>query len=419
LSHARDKAISFTLRVVAVDQNKLSVAVIGAGIGGLTAALCLRRFGIDATVYEQSRAAREVGAGINVTPNATRILHALGLAGLLSEHGVVPSHAHQRRWEDGRTLSRTPLGAEIERRFGFRQYQFHRADLLNILMAAVPADRLHFSHRLASFSDSGQKVEILFENGVRTRADALIGADGIHSTVQRLLFGEARPNFTGCAAYRALVPADKVAHAALDPALQATLGPRSHFVSYFVSRGRLVNLVGIVEQPHWTNESWTERGGLSGLRSAFSGWHNQVQALLGAVAETFIFGLFDRVPLLRWSAGRVSLLGDACHPMLPFMAQGAAQAIEDAMTLAVCLREIPDVPRALARYQDLRLPRTSFVQSLSAANKIRFHLPDGPEQEKRDMEMAGDGSNRSLQARSWLYGYDAASALQIADLGIP
>ena len=402
-----------------MDQNKLSVAIIGAGIGGLTAALCLRRFGVDANVYEQSRTIREVGAGINVTPNATRILHALGLAGVLSEHGVVPSHAHQRRWEDGRTLSRTSLGVETERRFGFRQYQFHRADLLNILRTAVPADRVHFSHRLASFNDSGQKVDILFENGVRTRADALIGADGIHSTVQRLLFGETRPNFTGCAAYRALVPAGKVAHAALESVLQASLGPGSHFVSYFVSGGRSVNLVGIVEQPHWTNESWTERCDPSGLRSAFSGWHCQVQALLGAVEETFIFGLFDRAPLARWSVGRASLLGDACHPMLPFMAQGAAQAIEDAMSLAVCLREIPDVPRALARYQGLRLPRTSFVQSLSSANKLRFHLPDGPEQRKRDMEMAESAGNRSLHARSWLYGYDAEAAVQTADLGIP
>jgi salicylate hydroxylase len=399
--------------------NGISIVVIGGGIGGLTAALCLRRIGIDVHVYEQSRTLREVGAGINVTPNATRIIHALGLSEGLAKLGVMPTGVHQRRWDDGRTLLRTPLGREVEGHFGFRQYQAHRADVLNMLIDALPPERLHAGHRLVSFSQRSDEVEAQFENGVRVTADALIGADGIHSTVQRLLFGETSPHFTGCAAYRGLVPAEKVAHLDLEVVAQVTLGPGSHFVNYFVANKRLVNFVGVIEQANWSKESWTERGDLAQARAAFAGWHKQVRGVLDEVEETFIWGLFDRAPLPRWSAGRVTLLGDACHPMLPFMAQGAAQAMEDAMTLMACLRKIADIPRALAYYQELRLPRTSHVQSLAAANKTRFHLPDGPEQAARDAKMAAGGTDWSLKTIGWLYGHDAEAAVESGNLGLP
>jgi salicylate hydroxylase len=402
-----------------IGDNGISIAVIGGGIGGLTAALCLRKIGIDVHVYEQSRALREVGAGINVTPNATRIIHALGLGEGLAKLGVMPTGVHQRRWDDGRTLLRTPLGTEIERHFGFRQYQSHRADVLNMLIGAIPPERLHVGHRLVSFSERGDKVEAQFENGARVSTDALIGADGIHSTVQRLLFGTTPPHFTGCAAYRGLVPAEKVAHLDLELVLQITMGPGSHFVNYFVAGKRLVNFVGIIEQASWTKESWTERGDLAQARAAFAGWHEQVRGLLDAVDETFIWGLFDRGPLPRWSVGRVTLLGDACHPMLPFIAQGAAQAMEDGATLADCLRKIGDAPQALARYQELRLPRTSLVQSLASNNKIRFHLPDGPEQAARDAKMAAGGTDWSIETIGWLYGHDAAAVVETGNLGLP
>jgi salicylate hydroxylase len=399
--------------------NGTSVAVIGGGIGGLTAALCLRKIGIDVHVYEQARILREVGAGINVTPNATRVIHALGLGEGLAKLGVMPTGVHQRRWDDGRTLLRTPLDTEIERHFGFPQYQSHRADVLNMLIGAMPPERVHLGHRLISFSERADKVETQFENGVRVSVDALIGADGIHSTVQRLLFGETPPHFTGCAAYRGLVPAKKVAHLDLEVVHQITMGPGSHFVNYFVADKQLVNFVGIVEQASWTKESWTERGDLAQARAAFAGWHKQVRGLLDVVDETFIWGLFDRAPLPRWSVGRVTLLGDACHPMLPFMAQGAAQAMEDAMTLMACLRKFADIQQALARYHELRLPRASFVQSLAAANKTRFHLPDGPEQAARDAKMATGGTDWSIQTIGWLYGHDAAAVVETGDLGLP
>ena len=349
-----------------------SIAVIGGGIGGVSAALHLLRAGFDVHVYEQSRVLREVGAGINVTPNAARVIHGLGLGDKLASLGVMPMAVHQQRWDDGHTLLRTPFGMEIERHFGFRQYQSHRADLLNMLVAALPPERMHAGHCLTGFSERGDRIEAQFENGARASVDALIGADGIHSTVQRQLFGATPPRFTGCAAYRGLVPAEKLEHLDLEVVLQVTMGPGKHFVRYFVAGMRYVNFVAIVEQESWTKESWTDRGDVHEARAAFAGWHKDVTGVLDAVEQTFIWGLFDRAPLARWSVGRVTLLGDACHPMLPFVAQGAAQAIEDGATLTACLRKNDDIPEALAHYQTLRLPRTAHVQSLAASNKMSF-----------------------------------------------
>jgi salicylate hydroxylase len=246
--------------------------------------------------------------------------------------------------------------------FGFPHYQTHRADLLASLVEALPADRLHVGHRFERLEDRGDRVEAHFANG------------------------------------------------ATEVTAQIWMGPAAHFVHYFVQRKRLVNFVAVVEQDSWTGESWTDRGEVADALAAFAGWHPQVREIIGAVDETFIWALFDRPPLPRWTKGRATLLGDACHPMLPFMAQGAAQGLEDGATLTACLLHDADVPRALQRYERLRLPRATRIQAMSTENKHRFHLPDGPEQEERDARMASGSTDFAVKAVGWIYAHDARAA---------
>jgi salicylate hydroxylase len=393
----------------------LSVAIIGGGIGGLTAALAMLRAGFDVHVYEQASALTEVGAGIQISPNASRVLHRLELADALARTAVKPQAWHQRRWDDGRTLLRAPLGAAVEAKFGFPHYQIHRADLVDALAEAVPSAVVHLGHRLTDVIDHGDRVKATFANGALVEADVLVGADGIHSQVRRTLFGPDRPRFTGCAAYRGLVPANRVSPLQLEVTAQIWMGPGAHFVHYFVRNQQLLNFVAILEQDQWTSESWTERGDIRDARAAFAGWHPQVRRILGAVDKTFVWALFDRPPLECWTVGRVTLLGDACHPMLPFMAQGAAQAIEDAATLTASLSAEPDVDGALSRYQQLRTPRTTRLQAMSATNKTRFHLADGPDQQARDAEMSAGSTDWSFNAVAWIYAHDAAAVGETAN----
>jgi salicylate hydroxylase len=391
--------------------DEISLAIVGGGIGGLAATLSLLKAGVDVHVYEQADTLTEVGAGIQISPNASRILHGGGIGEALAETGVKPLAFHQRRWDDGRTLLRTPLAEAMEATFGFPYYHMHRADVVTALAHACPAERLHVGHRFTTLVDHGDCVEAEFENGRRIKVDALVGADGIHSAVRRVLFGAENPRFTGCVAYRGLIPAERLAHLNLEVAALVWMGPGKHFVHYFVRGMQLLNFVAIIEKDVWTRESWTDRGEVADARAAFDGWHPQVGDILGAADETFIWALFDRRPMARWSLGRVTLLGDACHAMLPFMAQGAAQAIEDGATLAAYLSKIAsrDLPDALRRYEALRLPRASRLQAMSEANKTRFHLPDGPAQQHRDAEMARGKTDWSLDAVAWLYGHDAGS----------
>ena len=392
-----------------MSRDDVSIAVVGGGIGGLAAAVSMLRAGVDVHVFEQAPALVEVGAGIQISPNASRLLHRWGLRAALDRTGVRPVAVHQRRWDDGRTLQRAPLGEAAEAAFGAPYYHFHRGDLLKALADALPPERLHLGHRLAGFTDHGDRVELRFANGATVSADVLVGADGIHSTVRGELFGPEKPRFTGCVAYRGLVPADRLGHLELQVLANNWMGPGGHFVHYFVAGGRLVNFVAINERETWTRESWTDRGEVADALAAFKGWHPQVGAIIGAVDETFIWALFDRAPLDHWSVGRVTLLGDACHAMLPFMAQGAAQSIEDAATLAACLAQRGEVGVAFAlrRYEALRLPRATRLQEMSRANKTRFHLPDGPAQRERDAQLATRG-DRSIEALGWLYSHDAS-----------
>jgi salicylate hydroxylase len=385
----------------------LRIAVIGGGIGGLTAAVALLQAGFEVEVYEQAPELTEVGGGINMAPNATRVLRGLGLAEELDREGVRPVGTHKRRWQDGRTLQRAPLNPFCEELYGAPHMTIHRAGLLSVIAAGFPAARVHLGHQLVGLAERGDEAEAWFDNGVRITPDVLVGADGIHSAVHAALFGEAAPEFAGCVAYRGLVPAERIADLGLDLGSQSWVGPGAHFVHYFVSRGRLLNFVGWTEHDSWNREDWTDRATVGRALAAFAGWHAQVRTIIAAAETCFIWALFDRDPLPRWSVGRTTLLGDACHPMYPFMGQGAAMAIEDGATLAACLRVIADPAEALLLYERLRLPRVTRLQAMSRANRLRFHMPDGPAQEARDAEW-GKAGDRSPDALRWLYDFDPA-----------
>ena len=397
-----------------------SVAVIGGGIGGLTAALSLLKAGFDVHVYEQTHSLRDVGAGIQISPNASRILSRLGLTGASAMRGVTPLALRQRRWDDGFTLRSTPLGTAVERACGSPYYQVHRADLLDALTELLPAGRLHTGYRLTDLTENDDRILARFDNGRSIEAAALIAADGIHSTVRRMMFGGESARFTGCVAYRGLVGAERLASLELPLESQIWMGPGRHFVHYFVRDATLINFVAIIERDSWTRESWTAQAPLSEVLKEFEGWHPQTRAILQAADEVFIWGLFEHAPLPQWSAGRVTVLGDACHAMLPFLAQGAAQAIEDGATLTRCLMKSAgrDIPGALRAYESLRLPRASRVQAASQDNRQRFHLPDGPQQRARDAQIRDASTDWFLQAMDWVYGHDAG-AVEAGDYACP
>jgi salicylate hydroxylase len=386
----------------------LRISVIGGGIGGLTAALALRQAGFAVNVYEQAPELTQIGGGINMGPNAVRILRGLGLAAGLDREGVRPLFTHQRRWQDGRTLQRAPLNPLCQELYGAPHITIHRADLLAVIASGFPADRIHLGHRLIGLENKSNLVEAWFENGIRIETDILVGADGINSAVRAALFGEEAPVFAGCVAYRGLVPAERLGDLGLEIGSQSWVGPGAHLVHYFVSRGDLLNFVGWTEHDDWNREDWTDRATVARALAAFEGWHPQVRRIISAADTCFIWALFDRDPLPQWSIGRATLLGDACHPMYPFMGQGAAQSIEDGAALAACLRAAgnADPARALRHYERLRLPRVTRLQDMSRANKTRFHMRDGPEQEARDTGWA-QAADRSPDALRWLYEHDA------------
>jgi salicylate hydroxylase len=388
----------------------LRVAIVGAGIGGLAAALFLRRAGIEAQVYEQATQLREAGAGIVVPPNMVRLLAGLGLTEALRRTAVQLQAAWEfRRWQDGRVLFVQPMGEACERLYGAHCYVAHRADLLALLQEALPPPQVEVDQRYCSHRDTGVGVEITLErhsgerNGVV--ADVLIGADGIRSLVRAALAADEPARFSGLCAFRCLVPAAQAPAMALRPVQTLWLGPGRHLVHYPIAAGRFVNIVAIVPALDWLRESWTDEGRVADMQAAFVGWDDSLQQLLSAASDTRRWALYDRTPLPRWSTGCVSLLGDAAHPMLPFFAQGAAQAVEDAAVLASCLSGAGpgSVSQALQRYEARRRPRASEVQLMSRGRELRNHLPDGPEQRARDEAFArGD----PLRQSAWLYGHD-------------
>jgi salicylate hydroxylase len=382
------------------------VAIAGGGLGGLCATLALLRAGVeDVRAFEQQAALGEIGAGIQIAPNAVRVLRRLGVE--LDGVAVPLEVAWEfRRWEDGRVLFSQRYGAEGEARYGAPYLAVHRAHLLDAIAARIGGEHVVLGRRVVGATVDG---ELTFADGATERFDVVVGADGIHSVVRDAVLGADDPVFTGLAAYRALVPAAAAPDFARRPVCSIWLGPDKHFVHYPVSAGREVNLVTANPAGDWREESWTADGTVEDFLAEFEGWAEPVQQLIGAATRTKRYAFYERPPVTRWVSGRIALLGDAVHPMLPFFAQGAGQAIEDAAVLAGCLaRAEDDVPDALARYESLRRERATRVQRLSHERRRHHHMHDGPEQRARDAKL---GEEDPMGHNAWLYGHDVEEDL--------
>jgi 2-polyprenyl-6-methoxyphenol hydroxylase-like FAD-dependent oxidoreductase len=371
----------------------LNIAIVGAGIGGLAAASLLTRAGHTVNVYEQAPRFARVGAGIQMAPNAVKVLRALGIEQQLRRTAFESDVALSREWDTGEITSELKLGREVEERYGAPYLFLHRADLHAAIASVVPPGIVHLNKKMVALDQDAHEVTLCFADGERVRSDAVIGADGVHSLVREALLGPEQPRCTGRVAYRTTYPAARLRDAHITHARTKWWGPDRHIVVYYVTAACdvLYFVTSVPESAEWmTPESWSAKGDLEQLRAAYAGFHPEVQAVLQACPEVFKWALLDRDPLPKWSEGRVALLGDACHPMTPYMAQGAASALEDAAVLSRCFEGVDadGIADAYALYEATRKPRASAIQTNSSDNTwLRGRTDPG-----------------------WVYGYDAWSA---------
>ncbi|GDY32761.1 FAD-dependent monooxygenase [Gandjariella thermophila] len=390
-----------------MNADELRVAVVGAGIAGLTVAAALSRADVTCEVYEQTAHLREIGAGIQVSPNGSRLLHRLGLGHLLDRVAVRPSAIEVRRWCDDTVVARTILGDACVELYDAPYYCVHRADLHHSLLESLPLGMVHLGRRCVAVTEYDDRVELEFADGSRTAVDVLIGADGIRSTIRRSMVDDA-PRFSGHCVYRGLVPVERVAGLFDEHRVVIWMGPEQHCVAYPIRGGTAVSFAASAPAGEWREESWSQRGRREDVLAAYAGWSRDLLALLSTPDSPSRWALYDREPVKQWSTDRVALVGDAAHPMLPFGAQGAAMGMEDAVVLAGCLAGATPggVPDALVRYEELRRPRVERVHQFIRANEKSHHVSGEDEQRRRDEELRGDFG---LRARAWLFGYDAGS----------
>lgn len=372
---------------------KGSVAIVGAGIGGLCAGVFLSRLGFDVKIYDQAARFARIGAGIQQTPNAMRVHRKLGTEARLKQTAYTSPAGLARVWDTGEITNELPMGEAIERTYGAPYLLMHRADLHAAIESVLPPGLVQFDRKLVGLDQNAQGVTLAFADGSRVTADAVIGADGVHSVVREWMLGPEKPRFTGRVAYRTTYPARLLGAAQINPLRTKWWGPDRHMVVYYVTANRdeLYFVTSQPEDAQWmTRESWSQQGDLKVLREAYAGFHPEVRAIVEACPQVHKWALMERDPLPRWCEGRVTLLGDACHPMTPYMAQGAASALEDAAMLSRCMEavDVDGVVQAFRRYEANRLPRTAEIQQTSSKNTWMRNATDP----------------------TWVYGYDVWTA---------
>jgi salicylate hydroxylase len=385
------------------------IAIIGGGIGGLTAALALERRGAETIVCEQASALNEVGAGINLTPNAIKAFRALGIEAEVDAIGSGSEFQMIRSWKSGRLISRVRRG-DFRKKFGAPNLTLHRVDLLNVLSGALKTTEIRLGKRAVAVEQRERAAVARFADGSEIEADIVVGADGIHSAVRKSLFGVDAPRFTGCICWRGMAPVEALPRDINTADGTMWMGPHGHVVHYPVHRGKLINIVAHLDSDAWTEESWTHECDVAELTTAYAGWNPALTRLYPCSDRWYKWALYDREPLERWSKGRATLLGDSAHAMLPYLAQGAAMAIEDGCVLAAMIaRHRDDLDAALSSYEKLRVPRTRLAVLGSRQRARENHLASPLARLKRDVTFAlrerFGGDNTAFQA-AWLYDYD-------------
>ena len=387
------------------------IAIVGGGIGGLTAALALIRQGIEVEVYEQAPELKELGAGVQISSNGTRVLYTLGLAEAIERVGVIVAGKEIRLWSTGQTWKLFDLGAVSIERYGFPYMMFHRGDLHGVLLDAIRRERpgaIHLGRKCTGVAPSGDAVELRFETGEPVTASLVVGADGVQSRVRLAVFGADRPEFTGIVAWRVLVPCERVPAGIRMDVGTNWVGPGGHVVHYPVRGGTLLNLVGLLERDDWRVESWTVQGSRDEFCNDFRNWSSDIHAMIRSGDTPYKWALFARPPMPAWTRGRVTLLGDACHSMLPMLAQGAVMALEDGFVLARAVAKYGVTPEALQRYEAVRRERANRAVSGSAENARRFHNPDLAHAAGAEAYVTREWQEDKVRQRyEWLFTYDA------------
>ncbi len=376
--------------------NERSIAIVGAGMGGLAAAATLRSIGMKVQVYEQATRFERIGAGIQMMPNSMKVLRKIGIEEMLIKSSFSPYSHLNREWNTGKVLRDLPMPEEL---FGAPYLCMHRADLTSALSSSVPSDLIHFNKKLIGLDENVSGVKLTFNDGTSVVADAVVGADGVHSVVRDIVVGPDEPIHKGRIAYRAVFSADRLNGKDIGPSRTKWWGIDRHIVIYYVTaqRSEIYFVTSVPETAEWlTPESWSAKGDVNDLRDAYVGFHSDVRSVLDACTDCHKWAILEREPLPKWSDGNVVLVGDACHPMTPYMAQGAATSIEDAAILARCIEAVEgeDLAVAFRQFEANRKPRTSKIQAISSANTWM---------------QGGD------QDTSWLYGYDAWNVPLISD----